>query len=194
MLNCVPFTLCSLKTELSQIIQDKLIKSTYLFFLLYFSFFMNWEQDQAEEQIRVWEHRDLVGCGVWIGGLEEINCVWTRQKEEKAAWFQLWVCVFRRAWVNSCDSKRSETESRPWVGSLGGWGWCRRPVGHDWWRGGGPVGSLKHGETVQVCEGRINVSQQQRGGVWRINTGRRRCGGEIPLFSCNRCMRKGRID
>lgn len=37
--------------------------------------------------------------------------------------------------------------------------------------GEGPAGSLKRGETVQVCEGRINAGQQQREGVWRINTG-----------------------
>lgn len=43
---------------------------------------MNWEQDQAEEQMRVWEERGRGCCGVRIGGgggggggLEEMGCV-----------------------------------------------------------------------------------------------------------------------
>lgn len=103
-----------LDRQLSQIIQDKLIVYTSLFISPLFPFFyVNWERDQAGEQMRVWEERSLGGCGVRMGGLEEINCVCTGQREEKAAWFQLWVCVLKRAWVNSCDSKRSDTESRP---------------------------------------------------------------------------------
>lgn len=46
-------------------------------------------ETKVEGGIRVWDQGGLEGCGGSNGGLEEINCVESVEREEKAARFQL---------------------------------------------------------------------------------------------------------
>lgn len=46
-------------------------------------------ETKVEGETRVWEEGGLGGCGGSNGGLEEINCVQSGEREEKAARFQL---------------------------------------------------------------------------------------------------------
>lgn len=97
--------------------------------------YMNSEPCKVEGQLRVWEERNLGGHGVQMGGIRrnQLCSNWARRRKSTLV-SVVGVCVLKKAWVSSCDSKRSETESGLWGGGvvLGGWGWRRLPVGQEW--------------------------------------------------------------